>query len=304
MVFLQAHIHGIWISIVSFFTLFGQETFMIAIMAYLYYAYDKLIGKYVGVCLMVANVLNPMIKNVALRRRPYMDNDEIQCLKAVSTDGDIMDVNVQGFSMPSGHTTSATVLYSSISYYIQNKRMAVASGILIWLVAFSRVVLGVHYPTDVLAGMACGIFVVFIIPFLRVRMTKKEYLYALIAILMLPGFFYCKTTDFYTSYGMMIGFFIGDRLDTRIVRFKNTNSFIRGVLRVVGGAAIYFGLNTILKLPFSSDFLNSATTAAYLVRTIRYAIVVTVMIGVYPMCFDKIPIIQKLEKPGKPARNS
>ncbi|MBQ9157158.1 MAG: hypothetical protein IJ137_10315 [Eubacterium sp.] len=56
----------------------------------------------------------------------------------------------------------------------------------------------------------------------------------------------------------------------------------------MGGIAIYLVLNTLLKLPFSADLLESATFTAYLIRTVRYFIVVFVMIGVYPMVFGKL----------------
>ena len=57
------------------------------------------------------------------------------------------------------------------------------------------------------------------------------------------------------------------------------------MLRVLGGVAVFFGLNTLLKLPFSKEFLESGTLAAYLVRTLRYAVVIFVDMGVYPLVF-------------------
>lgn len=69
-----------------------------------------------------------------------------------------------GFSFPSGHTLMATVFYGSLSYWAsRNKGMpgrkfwAVGLGCLPLLVGFSRVYLGVHYASDVLAGWAAGI---------------------------------------------------------------------------------------------------------------------------------------------------
>ena len=63
------------------------------------------------------------------------------------------------------------------------------------------------------------------------------------------------------------------------------------ILRLAGAFAIYAVLNTVLKLPFSSNFLDSGTTLALAVRAIRYFIITIVIIGVYPMMFrlgDKI----------------
>ena len=107
----------------------------------------------------------------------------------------------------------------------------------------------------------------------------------MLLLVTLPGFFYCKSADYYTGYGMMLGFMIGSELEQKYVNFETTRSPIRSILRVVGGVALFFGLSTLLKLPFSSDFLNSATTASFLVRTARYALIVFALIGLYPMLF-------------------
>jgi len=60
---------------------------------------------------------------------------------------------------------------------------------------------------------------------------------------------------------------------------------LSGILRVVGGIAIYFLLNKLLKLPFSSDFLNGGSTGAHLIRTARYAVIAFIEFGIYPMAF-------------------
>ena len=86
----------------------------------------------------------------------------------------------------------------------------------------------------------------------------------------------------------MVGFFAGDLFEEKFVKFKNTRCWWKIILRVLGGGAIYFGLNTLLKIPFSSSFLSSGTTLAYLVRSARYAIILFVVVAIYPMAFDRI----------------
>ena len=67
-------------------------------------------------------------------------------------------------SFPSGHSSSATFLYSFITFYLfrKNKNKYIKYGALIFsiiiipTVMFSRLVLGMHYFTDVIAGASIG----------------------------------------------------------------------------------------------------------------------------------------------------
>jgi undecaprenyl-diphosphatase len=60
------------------------------------------------------------------------------------------------FSFPSGHTAAAFVMATLISYFFP----IIALPAITWALAvgFSRVYLGVHYPSDILAGLILGVF--------------------------------------------------------------------------------------------------------------------------------------------------
>lgn len=90
------------------------------------------------------------------------------------------------YSFPSGHAMNSFIFYTCLSFFIfknlKNKMwsrilMALA-GVLILLIGFSRVYLGVHYPSDVVAGYAAGFFwFVFVLLFdktlIFLRLFKK-----------------------------------------------------------------------------------------------------------------------------------
>jgi len=291
MEFIQAHLGSFGVAFASFCSTLGQEMVMIAVLGFFYWAYDKKCGKYIGLNIITGAVLFPMIKNIFLRRRPYFDHETIKCLKPVEADADIYDIAAQGYSFPSGHATNSMLAYGSVARYQKKKVITTIVTIVIILIGVSRFCVGVHYPTDVLCGWALGLIIMFVMPWIREKIGKDWILYLILLVVGLPGFFYCTSNDFYTSYGMMMGGFGGFLFEEKYVDFENTKSVLQSIIRVVVGAGLFFALNTALKLPFSSEFLESGTTAALLVRTFRYAIVIFLLIGVYPMLFkffDKI----------------
>lgn len=93
-------------------------------------------------------VNNLILKNLVGRTRPYEILTNLQLLVNTAND----------FSFPSGHTGSsfaaACILYKELS-----KKYGIPAMILASLIGFSRLYVGIHYPSDVLAGAVIGIFI-------------------------------------------------------------------------------------------------------------------------------------------------
>ena len=286
MIWLQAHMGSFGTTLASFLSEFGEELVCVAVLGFLYWCYDKRFGRFVGLNILVGAVLNPMIKNIFLRRRPYFDTPEIKCLKPIKKDADIYNIAAQEYSFPSGHSTNAVTVYGSAALYKRkNKTLTVIAVVLSLLIGVSRFCLGVHYPTDVICGWLLGLAIILFVPWLQKKLNNDRLFYGILLLLGLPGFFYCKSHDFFSGYGMLLGFVLAVDFEQKYVNFSNTRSALRSVLRVVGGIAVFFGLSAVTKMPFSTDFLNSGEMSALLIRMVRYTLVVFVTIGVYPMLF-------------------
>jgi len=88
--------------------------------------------------------LYKLIKKHAVRERPYITHSVIDCATAP----------LDRYSFPSGHTLHAVCFTVMVSSYFPEWTCPLAA--LALLIALSRVILGLHYPTDVAAGAALG----------------------------------------------------------------------------------------------------------------------------------------------------
>ncbi len=127
-----------------FFSFLGTEEFYLLILPFLYWCVDVRLGLRISVILSVSESLNSFFKFVFHQPRPYWVSDEVRAILAEAS-----------YGLPSGHAQHAVTVWGSVA--AQGKgwlRWLMAA--LIFLIGFSRTVLAVHFPTDVLAGWLIG----------------------------------------------------------------------------------------------------------------------------------------------------
>lgn len=104
--------------------------------------------RWAGVCGLLSMGLgflisNLLLKNLIARIRPYDLEQALIPLITRPTD----------YSFPSGHTTASFACALSL-FRTLPRRYGAAAVVLAALIAFSRLYVGVHYPTDILGGLA------------------------------------------------------------------------------------------------------------------------------------------------------
>ncbi|MEF2247779.1 phosphatase PAP2 family protein [Paenibacillus sp. IITD108] len=148
-------------SIMMFFTTVGSTKFTILItlgvLAILYAKFRKA-NELLFICAVLGGsaLLNTVLKLTFHRARP-----EVHRL-----------IEETGFSFPSGHTMAALALYGAVAFLLWRHASTVAlraliigiTALFIFMIAVSRIYLGVHFPSDIAGGiLASGMWLSLVI---------------------------------------------------------------------------------------------------------------------------------------------
>ncbi len=287
-------------------TFLGDEQFYLIAIPLVYWCIHKSLGVDFAVLLMLSSLTNGLLKSFIKHNRPFWEDARLQLSDASS------------FSTPSGHAQSSGALFGYLAWFQANRRRGVlwivVLGLLILLVALSRVYLGVHFPGDVLWGAAVGLALAALYarfkPSLVQRLKKLSLglhlLLALVAaavilgleVLLLeipfgtgqlyrvlyPGAWRTTLDEAAIIAGLGFGLWIGLALESRYVRFAVTGPLwqraLRYVIGVIGLAAIWMGLRLIF--PQEPPALGMA------LRSVRYGLAMFWAIFIWPWLFVKI----------------
>lgn len=120
-----------------------------------------------GVVLLAGLAVGFLIGNLALkplvaRPRPCWLDGSVSLLIPVPTDA----------SFPSGHTLSSVI--AAFLLTVADRRFAIVAVPLAVLIAFSRLYLFVHFPTDVLAGAVLGVLIAGVVRIVSNRIAGKR----------------------------------------------------------------------------------------------------------------------------------
>jgi len=128
--------------------------------------FNRKIGFQSALALIITAIIcNLILKPTIMRARPCWIESEIELLVKIPKD----------YSFPSGHSNASFAVATSI--FMRNKKLGIPAIILAAAIALSRLYVFVHWPTDVLAGIAIGvcggIISYFIVNFLYKKFDKK-----------------------------------------------------------------------------------------------------------------------------------
>ena len=245
----------------------------------IYLAYNKDWGKFTLLSLAVAGVCCEFVKVTVARLRPYAAVDGIKCIHANVAGQNPFDFKIQGYSFPSGHSMMATNLFLAIPIYIRNNLFVAIGLIGVFIVALSRVALGVHFPTDTIAGFIIALAIILILSRIYDKIENRAYLYLAICALSLVGVLFCPEMAYIKYVALALGISLGFLVEEKYVNFENPKSRRDAIVRLAG-AVILFALLFVLIPKFVGN--------TDLVKCIVHSLCTFIMLAVYPLAFKKI----------------
>lgn len=253
-----------------FLHFFDSAFYAILLTIFIWIGYSSKWGIRLGLLLITNGLVNHLVKEAFALPRPALFDPTLPM------------VSVDGFGFPSGGAQMSLLLGCILIYFWKNAWAWPLGIFYTLLISFSRIFLGVHFPTDVLGGWALGFLLFFIFiktiePIERFSSKKPETAFALGLVLL------CALALFFPSFKVifllsaaastLIGVFISSKYSLYLKPSKKSlqNSLL-GLFGIFSSFVVGFLIYQLPLRPMPSAMLQ------------MMAIGLWVSLGVSPFC--------------------
>jgi len=275
-------------TVIGLVTRLGEETIGIILLCLIFWCISKKTAYVIGVVFFLSGLTVQGMKICFRIDRPWIIDPTFQPVEGAKE-------YATGYSFPSGHTQNAGALYGSLGAQTKQKYLKVVLFIIPFLVAFSRIYLGVHTLKDVVVSLAITFLLIFIIVRIfttDVESTKRELiipiiiiLYAL-ALIIVSAIMYANgiieksyIADCMKAAGAGIGFAVGMFIERVYIDFSvKTKSAIWQAIKFIIGIIVVLGLQEGLKPIIGKSLVADM---------VRYFIVITWITLLYPLIIKR-----------------
>jgi len=263
-------------------TFLGDEQFYLILIPVLVWCVDFRFGVRLAALFLMASYLNAGLKDLFQHPRPFVLEPAVKLAEA------------EGYGLPSGHAQSAVVVWGTLAAWGKRGWLWGLAIALIVLIGFSRVYLGVHFPTDVLASWVIGsiLLAVYLVvqPPVEEWVSKLKLRRQVLLALAVPVVLVLlhPTRDTVASLAPLTGAGVGFALAHRYVRFDASGCWWQRLARFLIGIAVVLALYLGLKAVFPGE-----GSGLYLVfRFLRYALMgLWITLGA-PWLFSSLKLVQ------------
>ncbi len=259
-------------------TALGDEMFFILVAVAIFWCVDKKFGfRIINVYLISAATMAGM-KQIFRRPRPF-ETGEVKSIGAKSS----------GYSFPSGHSHSAASLTTQSALKSRKSWVIIAGALFTALVMLSRVYLGQHYLSDVLAGCSLGIILGIMLTFLYGFIEKYDDKICLVisplclVIAIILAALKVESGQVYDVLGGYGAATLAYTLEKSYVRLNVRCEWWKQITKIIVGAVIVLAVKEGLKyLLIAVNFTHPLAYSFF-----RYALVAFSALLIAPFVFKK-----------------
>jgi membrane-associated phospholipid phosphatase len=260
-------------------TFLGDQEFYLLMFPLIFWCIDTRLGVRVAVAYLISTWINVTIKELTMAPRPFDLNPAVGL------------IDEEGFGMPSNHAQATTMIFGVLAHHLKKPWAWAAAVILALLVGFSRIYLGLHFPTQVIVGWVLGgLFLTVYIGFLDQietwvigRSLTQHLMYA--TAIALVGSIMMPAPDIVAVLAVLWGLWCGlALLHAYEVPFSADGPLWQKVGRFILGGIIVIGLFAGLK----AIFPDAGESLYTVFRFVRYGLIGLFVGYAAPWLFTKV----------------
>jgi undecaprenyl-diphosphatase len=272
-------------AIFAVLTFLGNQEFYLILIPLVYWCIDRRAGASLGYLVLFSAWINNLVRYLFKIPRPGMLDSRVNPL--------VEEIDP---SFPSGHAQGTFVNWGYLAYLLRSPVFWVVALLVILGVGLSRVVLGVHFPQDVLGGWLIGLVVLFLYiglerPVARWLSGQSTAIKVILAVGVPVLLIFLHPSDMeglhpaersITPMGALAGLGVGIIMERKWVRFRADGKLGQRVLRFLLGIALaaVFYIGPRFFLPKEMAYGLEAG-----LRFVRYALVGWVVAFLGPWLF-------------------
>lgn len=275
----------------------GLDLGYVALFGFIFWAVNKRHGIRLTFALVVIAIVSFALKDAIMRPRPYLVSDLVTPV-----------FEADGFGVPSGHTSFAVMIWGYIAIWLRKGWVWVVAISYMLLQGFGRMIAGVHFPQDVVAGFLVGIVTLAIYyptarrlgqfwlrQSLATQFAISIFIPVVMAIIGMSLALEAYQVEAYlTMIGLAMGIGLGASIEHHFVQFQPPAQPMKKVIIFVIGAvtisAILLGLSPVFDLTAETGIV------AYILRIVRYALTGFTAIALVPMLGIQLNLLEKSQQ--------
>jgi len=271
-------------------TRLGEETAFLVLALIVFWCVDKKRGYFLMAVGFAGTILNQFLKLLFRVPRPWVLDENFTILEQARE-------AATGYSFPSGHTQMAVGTFGALAVTERRSAVRIGCWVLAFLVAFSRMYIGVHTPYDVFASVliALALIVFFRKPVMTGGVKEMKIVIALCLGMALGLLRFVEWWDFpadmdwenlgsgvknaYTMLGCLVGVAIVYLAERKYVNFETKAIWWAQICKVLLGLALVLLVKEGLRSPLEVLF------GVYPGRAVRYFLIVVTAGFLWPLSF-------------------